>query len=223
MQITINQRYVPRFYMKYFANIKNAGTKKEKVLISFYQFKDSMLKENIPISSICSEDYFYDQDGRIENALAVLETMWNKALKNAIDDNLTADDIESIKEFVLYQIVRTKAMLSHNREMATTMMEGILKKEFGDIVDDDNVKEYLANKIQNEITPEFGLSIVKEVMPTIRDLETKIISNETETKFITSDVPIIIINPLGIHNAGLDSIGEVVFFSYISPKNDNSL
>ena len=99
MQITINQHYVPRFYMKYFANIKNA-----------------------PISSICSEDYFYDQDGRIENALAVLETMWNKALKNAIDDNLTADDIESIKEFVLHQIVRTKAMLSHNREMATTMM-----------------------------------------------------------------------------------------------------
>lgn len=217
MQITINQHYVPRFYMKYFANIKNAGTKKEKVLISFYQFKDSMLKENIPISSICSEDYFYDQDGRIENALAALETMWNKALKNAIDDNLTTDDIESIKEFVLYQIVRTKAMLSHNREMATTMMEGILKKEFGDIVDDDNVKEYLENKIQNEITPEFGLSIVKEVMPTIRDLETKIISNETETKFITSDVPIIIINPLGIHNAGLDSIGEVVF-SPISPR-----
>lgn len=28
MQITVNQHYVPRFYMKHFANIKNAGIKK---------------------------------------------------------------------------------------------------------------------------------------------------------------------------------------------------
>lgn len=218
MQITVNQHYVPRFYMKHFANIKNAGTKREKVLISFYQFKDRMLKENIPISSICSEDYFYDQDGKIENALANLEkNKWGKALKNAIDDNLTTDDVESIREFVVYQISRTKAMLFHNREMATTMMNGILKQQFGDIVDEDKVKEFLAKKIQNEITPEFGLSIIEEIIPTIRDLEMQIITNETETRFITSDVPIIIVNPLGIYSAGLDSIGEVVFFP-ISPR-----
>lgn len=217
MQITVNQHYVPRFYMKHFANIKNAGTKKEKDLISFYQFKDSMLKENIPISSICSEDYFYDKDGKIEGALADLEALWSKALKNAIDDALTTDDVESIREFVVYQIGRTKAMLAHNREMATTMMKGILKQQFGEIVDENDVKEYLANKIQNEITPEFGLSIVTEVIPTIRDLEIKIITNETETRLITSDVPIIIVNPLGICNAGLDSIGEVIFFP-ISPR-----
>lgn len=52
-----------------------------------------------------------------------METMWSKALKNAIDDSCTIDDIESIREFVIYQISRTKAMLSHNREMATSMMK----------------------------------------------------------------------------------------------------
>ena len=82
-----------------------------------------MLKKNIPTSSVCSEDYFYDQDSKIENALAKMETMWSKALKNAIDDSCTIDDIESIREFVIYQISRTKAMLSHNREMATSMMK----------------------------------------------------------------------------------------------------
>ena len=164
MQITVNQHYVPRFYMKYFANIKNAGTKKEKVLISFYQFKDNMLKENIPINSICSEDHFYDQDGKTERTLADLEICWSRALKSAIDNNVTTDDIKSIKEFVAYQIGRTKAMLFHNREMATTMMKGILKQRFGDIVDEDDVQEFLANKIQNEITPEFGLSIVKKMI-----------------------------------------------------------
>ncbi|MGN0181406.1 MAG: DUF4238 domain-containing protein [Candidatus Ornithomonoglobus sp.] len=216
MQITVNQHYVPRFYMKHFANVKNEGTKKEKVLISFYQFKDNMLKKNIPTSSICSEDYFYDQDGKIENALADMETRWSKALKNAIDENFALDDIESIREFVIYQISRTKAMLSHNREMVTTMMKGVLKQQFGDVADEDVVKELLENKIQNEITPEFGLSIVKETIPTIRDLEMKIITNESEVGFITSDVPVIIINPLGIYSAGLGSVGEVIFFP-ISP------
>ena len=48
--------------MKYFGNIKNMGTKKEKALISFYQFKDNLSKKDIPTNSICSEDYFYDQD-----------------------------------------------------------------------------------------------------------------------------------------------------------------
>lgn len=217
MEITVNQHYVPRFYMKHFANIKNAGTKKEKVLISFYQFKDNLLKKNIPTSSICSEDYFYDQDGRIENTLADMETRWSKALKNAIDDNFIIDDIESIREFVIYQISRTKAMLSHNREMATSMMKGVLKQQFGDIDDEEVVNELLENKIQNEITPELGLSMVKEIIPTIRDLKMKVITNEAEMRFITSDVPVIIINPLGIHSAGLCSVGEVIFFP-ISPR-----
>lgn len=212
MQITVNQHYVPRFYMKHFSNIKNSGTNKEKALISFYQFKDNLLKKNVPTSSICSEDYFYDQDGKIEKNLADMETMWSQALKNAIDDNFTIDDIESIREFVIYQISRTKAILSHNREMATSIMKGVLKQQFGDIANEEVVNELLENKIQNEITPEFGLSIVKEIIPTIRDLKMMVITNETEMNFITSDVPVIIINPLGTHSAGLCSVGEVIFF-----------
>lgn len=67
--------------MKHFGNIKNEGTKKEKVFISFYQFKNGLIQENIPTSSVCSEDYFYDQDGTIENLLAEMEKKWSIVLK----------------------------------------------------------------------------------------------------------------------------------------------
>ena len=217
MQITVNQHYVPRFYMKNFSNVKNAGTKKEKVLISFFQFKDNLLKKDIPTSSICSEDYFYDQDGGIEKPLADMETKWSKAIKNAIDDKFNKDDIESIREFVIYQICRTKAMLSHNREMVNSMIKWILKQEIGVIANEEGVKELIENKIQNEITPELGLSSVKEIIPTISDLKMQVITNETEMKLITSDVPIIIINPLVIYRAGLRSVGDTIFFP-ISPQ-----
>mgnify|MGYP005761151593 FL=1 len=73
MQITKNQHYVPRFYMKHFSAIVNVGTRKEKALISFYQFKDNLFKDSVPTASICSEDYFYDEDGTIENKLAEKE------------------------------------------------------------------------------------------------------------------------------------------------------
>ena len=217
MQITVNQHDVPRFYMKNFSNVKNAGTKKEKVLISFFQFKDNLLKKDIPTSSICSEDYFYDQDGGIEKPLADMETKWSKAIKNAIDDKFNKDDIESIREFVIYQICRTKAMLSHNREMVNSMIKWILKQEIGVIANEEGVKELIENKIQNEITPELGLSSVKEIIPTISDLKMQVITNETEMKLITSDVPIIIINPLVIYRAGLRSVGDTIFFP-ISPQ-----
>lgn len=214
MQITVNQHYVPRFYMKHFANIKKAGTRGEKALISFYQFKDNLFRENIPTNSICSEDYFYDKDGKIENTLGNMEAVWSKALNNVIDDEFTIDDIESIREFAIYQISRTKAMLTHNREMATNVIKGILKQQSVDVSDEE--MEFIEKKIQDEITPELGLSIVKKTISAILDLKMKVITNETETKFITSDVPVIVINPLGIHSAGLNSIGEVIFFP-ISP------
>lgn len=102
--------------MKHFANIKNAGTPKEKVFISFYQFKGNLIKENIPTSSICSEDYFYDREGKIEDALSNMETRWGKAINHAINGSFTEEDIEIIREFVVYQIGRTKAMLAHNKE-----------------------------------------------------------------------------------------------------------
>ena len=37
-QITINQHYVPRFYMKPFAEVIRKNSNNEKALIAFYQF-----------------------------------------------------------------------------------------------------------------------------------------------------------------------------------------
>ena len=211
-----NQHYVSRFYMKHFANIKNAGTPKEKVFISFYQFKGNLIKENIPTSSICSEDYFYDREGKIEDALSNMETRWGKAINHAINGSFTEEDIEIIREFVVYQIGRTKAMLAHNKEMAVNMMKYIITQKFGSITDEDAIKNLIENKVQNGITSAGGLSIAKEAVATIHDLKMKVVTNKTETRLITSDVPIIIINPVNSNCAGLLSAGEVIFFP-ISP------
>ncbi len=144
--------------MKPFSVIKNEGSKKEKVLISFYQFKDNMAKNNVPTNSVCSEDFFYDEDGKIENQLAEKEGKWASAIKKInCGDTLTASEISDI------------------------------------------------------------LNLVKDILPLITDLEIGILENKTEVSFFTSDVPVIIINSLSIHRAGLGDIGTVIFFP-VSPK-----
>ena len=127
MQITRNQHYIPRFYMKPFSIIKNEGTKKEKVFISFYQFKDNIFRNHVPTTSICSEEYFYDHDGKIENKLAKKESEWGRIISKINgDEQLVKEEINSLKEFAIYQIIRTKATLLHNQDMAMSMLTGIL-------------------------------------------------------------------------------------------------
>lgn len=212
MQITKNQHYVPRFYMKPFSIVKNEGTKKEKVLISFYQFKDNLFRDYIPTTSVCSEDFFYDEDGKIENKLAQKEGKWGSAIsKINHNERLDASEISDVREFVAFQISRTKAMLDHNQDMATTMMADIVSTE-NTSWDKSVVKEVVKRQVEKEITPEYNLSLVKDVLPTIDDLKMSVLENKTEIAFFTSDVPVIIVNPLGVHRAGLADIGTVIFF-----------
>ena len=212
MQITKNQHYVPRFYMKPFSIVKNEGTKKEKALISFYQFKDNLLKDNIPTTSVCSEDFFYDEDGKIENKLAQKEGKWGSAIsKINHNERLGSSEIYDVREFVAYQISRTKAMLDHNQDMLATMMADIVSAE-NTSWDKSVVKEVVKKKVEKEITSEYNLSLVKNVLPVIDDLEMSVLENKTEIAFFTSDVPVIIVNPLGVHHAGLADIGIVIFF-----------
>lgn len=73
------------------------------------------------------------------------------------------------------------------------MMKYIITQKFGSITDEDAIKNLIENKVQNGITSAGGLSIAKEAVATIHDLKMKVVTNKTETRLITSDVPIIII------------------------------
>ena len=69
-QITEDQHYVPRSYLKNFASVIGTG-KKERALVSFYQFDKELLKEEIPTKSICYKSYFYGEDGKIEKDFSI--------------------------------------------------------------------------------------------------------------------------------------------------------
>ncbi len=212
MQITKNQHYVPRFYMKPFSNIKNEGTKKEKNLISFYQFENNIIKDDIPTSSICSEDYFYDKNGNIENKLADKERKWAKTFRKINSHSaLTQDEIIDVKEFAAFQIARTKAMLIHNQDTATSIVADILHIT-NEHIDKSIIKDIVSDEVKDWITSEYNLTLVNTILNVIEDLDICVLENKTSTPLFTSDAPVITINPLSINHAGLGNVGTVIFF-----------
>jgi len=129
---------------------------------------------------------------------------------------LNIEDVIDIKEFSVYQIVRTKAMLDHSREMSSSILTSTLTEQFSTLKKSE-IKEIVKKKIEKEITPQFDLELVGDILPHIADLELVVLDNKTEEPFITSDTPVIVTNPFAPHQAGLKDIGTVLFFP-VSPQ-----
>lgn len=217
-QITINQHYVPRFYMKNFSTIKKSK-KEEKVLIGFYQFNQSLLKNNIPIKSICSEDYFYGEDGKIEKYLSTKETKWAKVIYDIINTNeYNLDSLQEnlIKEFAVFQYCRTLGTYNYQKDMMSEMLQKLVSYEVHD-VDDEIVRSMVNEKVQNEWCTSDIIDMCDSLVESIDDLNISIIRFDTTSKLITSDMPIIIINPFCPDTVGLETVGIVILFP-VSPN-----
>ncbi|MGL5717988.1 MAG: DUF4238 domain-containing protein [Paraclostridium sp.] len=216
-QITVNQHYVPRCYMKNFSTIKGNG-KKEKQLITFYQFEGELLKENIPTESICYEKYFYGEDGKIEKDFSEKEAKWSRVIKDIISAatyNLDKNQEEEIKEFAIFQYNRTLAMHNHSKNTMVEFMESIIPKN----ISEDEVKrlkEEINEKIENESSVLDLIDICEGAIESIDDLNISLIKFNTEEKLITSDMPIIMINPFSPSQVGIAMIGIIILFP-VSP------
>ena len=203
--ITANQHYVPRCYLKHFAN-DSVKTKKSKIITNFFKFNDSLLKENIPIKSICSKNYFYGKDNSTEKFFSSLENDWSFTLNKIVDSNnftLTPNEILQIKNFIIWQFSRTLGSLNHHQ---ASFLEII--KYFP-----EHIKSTL------DISIDFVLEITTMIQNILNDLSILIIKFNTTHSLITSDNPVININPLTPNSCGFGNIG----CSILLPISPNTL
>lgn len=212
-QITIDQHYVPRFYMKNFAIIKGEG-KKEKSFISFFQFDKKISRENIPTKSVCYEKYFYGENGNIEKMLAAKEGKWGKTINKIVskpEEKLLSEDMLLLKEFGVYQYGRTLAMFNYNKQAISDILTDSFSN-FNPHVDSEMIREKVDDKIQNEMFASQIVELSNEVVNELNDLGVTVIEFETQGKLITSDMPVIMTNPFSIDNAGMANVGVVMMY-----------
>lgn len=218
-QITVKQHYVPRCYMKNFSIVKGSG-KKKKQLIAFYQFDEKLLKENIPTESICYKKYFYGEDGKIEKEFATKETKWAEVLKDIVSTdtyNLDKKQENLIKEFAIFQYCRTLAMYNHGKNMMSEFMENIISKDISH--NEKNMrKEEISKKIENELRASDMINSCENLIEIIDDLNISLIKFNTEKKLITSDMPIIMINPFSPNQVGIAMVGIIILFPVAPDK-----
>lgn len=212
-QITIDQHYVPRFYMKNFAIIRGEG-KKEKSFISFFQFDKKISRENIPTKSVCYEKYFYGENGNIEKMLAAKEGKWGKTINKIVskpEEKLLSEDMLLLKEFGVYQYGRTLAMFNYNKQAISDILTDSFSN-FNPHVDSEMIREKVDDKIQNEMFASQIVELSNEVVNELNDLGVTVIEFETQGKLITSDMPVVMTNPFSIDNAGMANVGVVMMY-----------
>lgn len=221
--MTKNQHYVPQFYLRNFSSNNKS--------IVLYRIKGKRPPvKNAAIKNICSEDYFYDRDNSIEAALSQKEDDWSAVLKEIIEQKQIRQltDKTSLREFVSYQYTRTRGLLNHVSSMVQKLLLYIFFQ--------DKVLQYLANdeKTQKEvvieeiqkfakeyandsITPAWLLTMTDDMRKGISDLRITILDNQTSKNFITSDTPVIMINPFSADQVGFWVVG-IVMIVPVSPK-----
>lgn len=151
----------------------------------------------IPKASIrgqCKEKYSYGKNGIIEGKFGELESQVSKIIRNIGEKKYTSSMKDPLITFIFYQIFRTpKAALIFNQPKC-------------------ELRELIIESLRRGM----------QLLPIFADLDLKIISNEREIDFITSDHPVVIFNPWAqfdkilnkVNVYGLGSKGLMVFMPF---------
>ncbi len=205
--ITKQQHYIPKFYLKNFAN--------EKKRFNIINVKKIDYIEDIPYLSQFKEKYFYDYDNKIENQLNKLETTWsiiiNKIISGVFPNN---EEKQILKQFALYQ--RNRTLYRSNELLEISWQSELLKLEmqYKIKLDEERKKELKKLFINNfpYKTIVESLNLIKKNEKIIDDLDVAIIKYNTKLKLISSDNPIVHYNNFDMKSVGYNNAGLIIFF-----------
>ncbi|MEI3649877.1 MAG: DUF4238 domain-containing protein [Dolichospermum lemmermannii FEM_B0920] len=211
-----NQHFVPRFYLKKFS------LESQRERISIYNISSNKLIKSAKLYDQASKNYFYGSDLKIENALENLETKSAKIINYIIDTQALpqadSEDHQMLLMFIVSLLGRTVYAAEKIEEMVEKYKETILSIDRNALSEtEQNLDLTLTDAVQK------SLSMAVSAFPLVRDLDWKLIINETEQPFITSDNPVVLYNQFFElrkkygSNVGLACKGLQIFLT-LSPK-----
>lgn len=177
------QHFVPRFYLKYFSN---NGDK--KAIGIYYIEKDKY----IPYGSLKNQaysNYFYGEDGKIEEALSQLESASADIISSILRPKQLPEHNTVGHMILLTFVVFLSARTQYTAEALNEMIDKQIKTIFRE---DPRVKDHLDKvEIKYENPAAFSLGVTAELVAVASDLQFKLLINETKHRFITSDNPVV--------------------------------
>jgi hypothetical protein len=209
-----NQHYVPQFYLREFSFENN------RKQIGIFNIDTSVYAQQATIKFQASKKYYYGEDLVVENALSEIEMLVAPTIQEIIRTRkLPQRNTEAhfhLLTFVVLSFLRTTV---HENSL-NDGTDKIFKTIYNDHPDFKNEREDFYIQFSNASV--IGITQMDKLIPMGIDLSFKLLINDSNNPFITSDNPVVKYNTLleqkKIHGGivGLGAIGLQVFLP-VSP------
>lgn len=207
------QHYIPQFYMRLFTD-----TQKKFAVCNV---ENREIYPHVPCGSQCYKDYFYGEDKSLENKFSVMENLWKETITKAnCMEQLNDEDCYNLKKFIICQRQRTLGDNQFTKQSEVQIAVEVMKTSlaYNGVHYDDTAKE-ICYKIAEETSNKLGsLNYVDACLKSILDLEVLVINYNTHCELISSDMPVIAINPFCKFSIGYGCMG-IILLVPISPHN----
>lgn len=178
-----NQHYIPKFYLRYFSINNNQKQ------ISLFNTLSGKFVSEAKIKTQGSKNFFYDNDGTIEEKLANIENKLAPIILNLLKTH-TLPKVNSNLHIDLLVFVALTFLRNPVQIKLIELQESEMKKRIKQLHPDSDTSEAVhAFEHKERIT--LSLSSIDNLIKNMLDLNFKIIENKSATAFITSDFPII--------------------------------
>lgn len=178
-----NQHYIPKFYLR---NFSFHGNEKQ---IGVFNLNNQHFCPTAKLKTQGSKNFFYGRDGIVENKLSQTEGIFAKVLKNIIDSgDLPQKDTEehwNLLKFVAFTELRNPVKIENTKSMFKEIQRSVLETD-----PKANLNEIFPSASHDEI---IGLSLSSwtDIVKNSRDLDFKLLLNNTNSPFISSDFPVV--------------------------------
>ena len=207
-----NQHFVPRFYLSNFSF--NGGAQTNLVRID-----DLKAIRGIGVAGQCQDDFFYGKNLTMEKALGTIEGASRTVIANILRTcqlppvGAAADAI--LKTFVCIQWIRTREFSESFDSGFSQMLKARFREEFkAKGFTDDDLADVQIHRTEG---PRESVAQGVDIIPFFWDLEAKLVLANGLGEFVTSDNPVVLLNPhyLGRFDGGVTGValdGTVVLF-----------
>ncbi len=211
-----NQHYVPKFYLKEFSFQNNHKQ------IGIFNIETGFFHASAKLKFQGSKKHFYGKDTGVEDLLGDLEQMLAPTLKEVIDKGeVPARNTESHFRLLTFTVLSTLRTTVHENS-TNTGTDKMIKAIYAH--DPDYKDELNDSTFGLTNSSSLGIASMPQVLPITTDLGFKLLVNNTNVPFITSDNPVVKYNILleqkKVHGGivGLGNIGLLMFLP-ISPDH----
>lgn len=178
-----NQHYIPKFYLRNFSYQGNGNQ------IGIFNMMNDLYFPTAKLKTQGSKNFFYGTDGIVENKLADIEGELARVIKQIVDTKSVprkgSKDHLYLIYFVLITDFRNPVWIEKVKNRLFETDKRLLELDSATEVDKLNPKP------THEEVVKLSLSMVLEISNYLTDLDYKILLNDTNKPFLTSDFPIV--------------------------------